>query len=186
MFFNKLVESSNNVIFAKKWENGSSANFELGLLERSSGLLIPIYMTDEMGRNIKVELDDSDYVISKIQPYNIEEKIFDLQVNKKITINDFITNYLDESSIKMVSSLNNKIVIQYDDNFSLFSTKTNFESHRLIDDLTSYFRKINRSNFIFVKDFDSAQRAYLYSILESKGYDKKMLYRSSTTHFQLK
>lgn len=186
LFFNQLVKNSEKVIFSKKWENGSHANFEIALLEKSSGLLIPIYMTDEMGRNIKIDLDDSDYVISKIEPYKIEEKIFDLQTNKKISIENLITTYLDKSSIKMVSSLNNKILIQSDDSFNLFSTKTSFESHRLIDDLTKHFREIGRSNFIFVKDFDSAQRAYLYSILESKGYNKKMLYRTTTTHYHPK
>lgn len=182
LFFKKLIETNKKVIFSKKWENGLPANYELALIEKSSGMLVPIYITDEMGRNIKVTLDDSDYVIVNIEQYNIEEQIFDLQTNKKIKINDLITKYLDASSIKMVSSLNNKIIIQSDDKFNIFSTKTSLESHRLIDSLSNYFREINRGNFIFVKDFDSSQRAYLYSILESQGYDKKMLYRVSTTH----
>lgn len=180
------MEKSESIIFPKKWENGSSANFEIALLEKSSGLVTPIYVTDEMGRNIKIELEDSNYIISKIESYKIEEKIFDLQSNKKISIDEFISKYLDQSSIKLISSLNNKIIVQSDDVINIFSTKTNFESHRLIDDLTKHFKEIGRANFIFVKDFDPSQRAYLYSVLESKGFDKKMLYRTTTTHFRLK
>lgn len=145
-----------------------------------------MYITDEMGRNIKVDLDDSDFTIINIQPYNIEELIYDLQLNKKIPISEFINIYLDSTSIKLISSLNNKIIVQSDDKFNLFSLKTNLESHRLIDCLSTHLRSIGKTNFIFVKDFDSSQRAYLYSVLESNGYDKKMLYRVSTTHPRLK
>jgi len=32
-----------------------------------------------------------------------------------------------------------------------------------------------------VKDYSSAQRKYLYGILESNGFDKKVLYRKFTS-----
>jgi hypothetical protein len=81
----------------------------------------------------------------------------------------------------MVSSLNNKIVIQNNDEINLFSFKSQEESIRFIDCLSNYFFKIKRGDCIFVKDISSAQRKYLFDILKSKGFDKKMLYRKFTT-----
>jgi len=39
----------------------------------------------------------------------------------------------------------------------------------------------NRKDAIFVKDVSSAQRKWLYDIMEKKGFDKKRLYRLKTT-----
>jgi len=180
-FYKKLLDQSENVIFPKVWENANPAKYELGLLEKK-GKNELIYMTDELGRNVKVVLEDDQYSFKKIENYNTEERIYDLQINKKISIDKFISKYLSKKTTKMVSSLNNKIIVQYDDNVFLFSTKTTEESHRLIDCLTKHFIDKKIGGTMFVKDVDSSQRAYLYSVLEQKGFSKKMLYRLTTTH----
>jgi len=181
-FFRKLIKESDNVIFNKEVENGFPCKFELGLVELSNKQLIPIYITDEMGRNIKVKLENDGMTLKEIVIYKEEEKIFDIQKNKKITTQELIKNYIKGDGVKMISTLNNKIIIQIDDEVSLFSLKSEVESGRFLDCLMGYFFKIKRKDCIFVKDFSSAQRKYLFEILKNKGIDKKILYRKFTTY----
>lgn len=180
-FFNKLLEKSDKVIFNKVWENAAPSHFEIAILEKK-GKEEKIYKTDELGRNIKVELEDQDYQFKKIVDYRVEEKIFDLQKNKKITVGELLKKYFSGSGIKMVSTLNNKIIVQSNENYFIFSTKNMEESHRFIECLRTHFYNIKRGDVILVKDIDSSQRAYLYGVLCEKGYDKQMLYRRKTTY----
>ena len=83
--------------------------------------------------------------------------------------------------MKMVSVLNNKVVIQQEEKFYLFTLKNEQESSRFVDCLSLHFFKIKRGDCLFVKDYSSAQRKYLYGILESNGFSKKVLYRKFTT-----
>jgi len=181
-FFKKLVKESDDVIFNKEVESGFPCKFELGLVELSNKQLFPIYMTDEMGRNVKVKLEDDNMTLVEIIPYKIEELIYDIQTGDKINTQTLIKKYIRGDGVKMISTLHNKIIIQQDDKFSLFSLKNENESGRFIDCLTSYFFKIKRKDCIFVKDYSSAQRKYLFELLEGAGIDKKMLYRKFTTY----
>jgi hypothetical protein len=181
-FFKKLINKSDNVIFNKQFENGKECKFEIGLVELSSKQLFPIYMTDEMGRNIKVKLQDDNKTLVEVVVYNVEELLFDIQKNKKITTQQLIKEYLEGDGIKMISSLNNKIVIQLNEQVYLFSVKNENEADRFIDTLSTYFYKIKRGDCLFVKDYSSAQRKYMLSVLEEKGFDKKVLYRKFTTY----
>jgi hypothetical protein len=180
-FYQNLQKKTNHIIFEKKWENAKPCKYELAILEKNKNTG-PIFSIDDLGRNIRVTLDDDQYSINKINTFKKEEKIYDLSLNKKITIDFFIEKYLSGNTTKLVSSLNNKIVVQSDENFSLFSLKNSDDSHRLIDKLTSHFINIGKGGVIFVKDVDPSQRSYIYKILSEKGFDKKMLYRLTTTH----
>jgi hypothetical protein len=152
------------------------------MVELSSNQLVPIYMTDDMGRNIRVKLEDDNMTLFQIKQYKKEELIFDVSKNKKITANEFITQYLKSDGLKMISSLNNKIIVQKDEVINLFSLKNEFESSRFIDCLSLHFFKIKRGDCLFIKDTSSAQKKYLYNLLESNGIDKKLLYRKFTTY----
>jgi len=180
-FYDKLLEQSNEVIFNIEVENGVDCKYELGIVEMSSNQLVPVYMTDEFGRHSKVKLDSKDMTLFQISSYKKEEKIFDLTKKKKITINQLIKTYLKGDGLKLISSLNNKIVVQEDDKINLFTLKSESEASRFIDCLSSYFFKIKRGDCLFVKDHSSAQRKYLFNLLESYGVDKKILYRKFTT-----
>jgi hypothetical protein len=180
-FYDKLLEQSNEVIFNIEVENGVDCKYELGIIEMSSNQLVPVYMTDEFGRNTKVKLDSENMTLFQISPYKKEEKIFDISKKKKITINQLIKNYLKGDGLKLVSSLNNKIVVQEDEKINLFTLKSESDAARFIDCLSSHFFKIKRGDCLFVKDISSAQRKYLFNLLESYGIDKKILYRKFTT-----
>ena len=185
-FYDELIEKSNSVIFSKEFENGEPSYFELGLLTKTIDSLFPIYTTDELGRQIKVQLEDPEWRIIKITPYKIEEELYDVQLGKKITTPELIRKYLKQEGIKMVSKLNNKIVVQKDEDVKLFSLKNEYDSHRFIETISKHFLSKNRIDTMFISDASSAQKKYLYTLLESKGIDKKVLYRKSTTHPKVK
>ena len=173
---------NNEIIFDKIIDTGKEISFEVALISTSKSQSSPIYFKDYLGRNKKVKLEDDSMSILLISPYKYEEKIFDLQTNKKITSKKIIEKYLSGTEIKMVFSLNNKIVIQKDINFYLFSLKNENETKRFLDCLTNYYFINKKSDCIFVKDNSSAQKKYLFNLLESNGIDKKVLYRKYTTY----
>ena len=181
-FYEKKLVESDDVIFDVIVENGQPSQYEIGIIELSSRQLVPVYMTDEMGRSKKVKLDEDGMTLFKITQFKKEESLFDIQTNKRIFTQEFIKKYLKSDGLKMVSVLNNKIVVQNDDVVNLFSCKNETESSRFIDCLSNHFFKIKRGDCLFIKDYSTPQRKYLYSLLESKGYDKKVLYRKFTTY----
>lgn len=180
-YYDNLLKESNEVLFNVEIENGIETRYELGLIELSDNQLIPVYMTDEYGRSSKVKLEGDGMTLFNIGFYKKEEKIYDLTRNKKITTQQLIKTYLKGDGLKMISSLNNKIIVQEDEKINLFTLKSESESSRFIDCLSSHFFKIKRGDCLFVKDNSSAQRKYLFNLLESYGIDKKILYRKFTS-----
>jgi hypothetical protein len=181
-FYKDLVESNDEVLFEIQTVNGKPCQYEIALLEKKSDGIFPIFTKDEFGRNIKLEFDDKDYNIVKISPYKVPEKIKDFQTGNKINTTTFINNYLSKDGVKLVSKLNNKIVVQNDDVIDMFILKTESDAERFISALTERFVKLKRGDCMFVKDTTSPQKKYLYDLLESKGYSKKFLYRKETTY----
>ena len=82
--YESLVKESDNTKFYKQYENGVESNYELALLELGSKNWDNMYMKDEFGRQIKIELEDSDYRIIKINRYYPEEYILDYEKKKKL------------------------------------------------------------------------------------------------------
>jgi hypothetical protein len=181
LFYDNLIKESQEVIFNVEVESGEECKYEIGLVEMSGKQLVPVYMTDEFGRSIKVKLDDEGMTLLQISQYKKEELIYDVKESKKITVNELIKKYLRGDGMKMVSVLNNKVVVQQEEKFYLFTLKNEQESSRFVDCLSLHFFKIKRGDCLFVKDYSSAQRKYLYGILESNGFSKRVLYRKFTS-----
>jgi hypothetical protein len=181
-FYNKLISESNDVIFDKQYENGVKSKYEIAILEKKTEKVSPVFIRDELGRNIKLELEDDEYMINKLNNYSEEELILEYSTSKKITTQVFIKKYLNPSGFKMISKLNNKIILQNDDKISLFTLKNDEDSSRFIDCLIDYFKSNKRFDCIFVKDYSTLQRKYLYELLINYGYPKSYLFRHSTTH----
>ena len=171
------------MVFEKGVENGKSCTFEIGLLERDSTNFDSYFIKDSLGRQVKVDIDDPDYKVLQISNYSVEEFIYDISKNKKISIDKFISEYLKRGSIKLISKLNNKIVVQDDDKFSLFSLKSDDDCFRFTQVLQKYLAEKNRIDCIIVLDSSLPQKKYLYSLLESRGISKSILYKKSTTFF---
>ena len=180
-FFDKKIKESNEVIFEKQVENALKCNFELGLLSKKDNNFQSLFVKDSLGRQVKVDLDDEDYKIVSVLEYKVEEKIFDVFENKKITTDQFLKKYLNGSSVKLLSKLNNKVVLQNDEDVKLFTLKDSEESSRFLNSLSDHFRQNSRMDVIVVSESSKAQKKYLYDILEKLGIDKKILYRTTTT-----
>lgn len=180
-FYEKLISESNNVIFNKSTENGFDCFFELALMENKDISQGKVYIKDELGRTILVKTDSEDYNILKISNYNIEEEFIDYSTKEKITSVWLEKKYLTKSGIKLMSKLNNKIVVQNDDNINLFTFKNSDDADRFITSFETYYNNKKR-DCIFVKDYSFPQRKYMYELLTNYGFPKSYLQRYSTTH----
>jgi len=180
--YENLLKKSDEVLFEVMYENGFKCKYELALVKNGYVPNSTMFIRDEYGRQVKIELENSDRTILKLSNYKFEELIFDYQTKKKITMLEIIKNYIPKTGFKLVSKINNKIVIQNDDEFNLFTLKNNFDSERFLETLSEYFKKEQRNDCILVKDTSTIQRKYLYDILIKKGFSKSYLFRQSTTH----
>jgi hypothetical protein len=179
-FYKKLIDE-NDVIFDCQTENGSQCFFELGLLEKNSNNFDSYFIKDDMGRQVKVELDIDDFKLVEVRKYKVEELIYNIKTKEKISVPKFIKTYLPKTSVKLLSKLNNKVVVQNDDKINLFSLKSEDDADRFLDSLNEYLINNGRMDCILVKDTSKSQKKYLYDVLQSQGIDKSVLYRRFTT-----
>jgi len=180
--YNKMMDKSNKVFFEKKVQNAEECSFELGLISSIRELDIPMYLKDELGRNQRVYINnENDLFFVAINMYKVEETIFDIQQNKKITINEFDKEYLSVPGLKVICILNHKIVVQNDDKFYLFSLKDEDEALRFLDSLSVYLTETNNLSCMVLKSTSLPQKKYMYDLLVSHGFDPALLYRKFTT-----
>ena len=178
----KSLSDSKNVLFPIRYENAEKVKYEIGILTDQEMYQLPLFQVDDIGRNEEVFVNSDEYTFIDIKPYEIEEKIFDWQTNSRIDMLSLIKTYCNKRELKNIFTLNNKLVIQVEESFSLFSLKNPEDSHRLLETIEKYFRENNRKDAIFVRDTSTTQRKWLYELLESKGFDKGKLYRQNTTY----
>jgi hypothetical protein len=177
-YYKKLISKSNEIIFDKKFENGHECQFFLGIVS-DKYVSNNIHYLDEFGRNksINPKIDDENY-IQKINVYRLEESLFDVKNNTKITIDYFIKTYIKDK-LYLISQIKNKFVLQNDDDFLLFSLKNEEDCERFLTILSTLEIK---SKLMIVRDVSQSQRKYLYNLLIEKGFNKKFLYTSFTTY----
>ena len=178
-FYEKKLKESRDLIFTKDFENGKKCEYKICLTSKIC-TVDRVYYLDEFGRNKYTNSKISENLyISKVDFYRIEEKIFDYKENKKITFDEFCKKYLNKKSYLMISKLNNKIVVQDDLIYNIFSFKNDSDCSRFLDILEL---SVEPKNFMIVRDFSSAQKKYLYDLLVDSGFKIDFLYRQSTTH----
>jgi hypothetical protein len=179
--YNKLIEESNNVVFDTGYENGIRCEYEIALVHKGKSDR-PLFVTDFMGRNIKIETDDDSHTIIKIEPYKKEELIHDYKTKERIPFGVWEKRFLGQSGLKMISKLNNKIVFQLDDKIRLFALKNDDDAKRFLEILEDRLIKLKRTDCLIVRDISTIHRKYLYEQLVEEGYPKSYLFRHSTTH----
>ena len=180
-YYTNLLDDNKSVIFETLVENAKPSNYELCLLQKNNNNFDKLFVRDDLGRQVLIDLDDPEYKIIKVSKYKVSEKIFDVDQNQKITTEEFIKKYLPKNSIKLISRLNNKVVVQNDNDVKLFSLKDEDESRRFLEVLSDYLLSIGRGNSIIVIETSKSQKKYLYQILGDMGISKQSLYRKSTT-----
>ena len=179
--FSKLIKENDKIYFDKKIENATPVDYELAILTNKTKIQTSLFLTDDLGRNLPVNLDNPEFVFLDIRKYKVEELLFDWQTQKKISFDELLKKYLNDKEFKSIYTLNNKLCVQIETSVSIFSLKDSDESERFLDMLQSYFMENNRMDGLFVSDISIAQRKWIYSVLEEKGFDKKRLYRLKTT-----
>ena len=186
LYFKKICEQSDKIKFNVEVENSLDVTYEVGLLCKNIDTQFQLFSQDDIGRNIRVNLEDSDLQIIKIHRYRVPEKLHEWSTNKRITYDEFFKKHFTNRELKNVFTVNNKIIVQKDEQTSVYSLKNIEESKRLLMLLQDEFVSLKRADAIFVKDMDTIQRKYLYDHLEKLGIDKKRLYRQSTTFSERK
>jgi len=53
-FYTLKLKESESVVFDVQTENGRVVNYEIALIEKTSEKLLPIFKTDELGRNLSI------------------------------------------------------------------------------------------------------------------------------------
>lgn len=180
-YFKGLKKKMESVIFPVEFKNGKSVKLELALLTNKP-TKNNLFLKDDIGRQIKINLSDENFTIKEILKYKEEEKFLEVRKNRKLDSLEFLEKFLNKTGIKMLSKLNNKVILQNDDKVDLFTFKNIKESERFLDCLQNYLFENNKKDCIIVKDVSITQRKYLYEILVNEGFNKKYLFRQSTTH----
>jgi hypothetical protein len=175
-FFKKITEENSKIKFNKEYENGKKCSYMIGLIYDEPSFNEKFYFTDRFGRNVSIS--SSEFKIIKLSDYLNEDYLFDISENKKISYNEFYKKICGKDSIKLISKLNNKIIVQKDELISLYSLKNEYDANRILEIITD--EKVKP--YIISYDISIEQRKYLYTLLENYGYDKQMLYRKFTTH----
>ena len=176
----KILTKKKSAIFPINILAKEKADLELGLLTTDERKTRQIYKKDILGRNIKLEMDEGNMFFIDLKKYSQEEKIYDHQKQKRIEALELIDTYIPKKKITQIFTLNNKLIVQVDDLFKLFSLKNVTESKRLIDCVETYLLDKGHGSCLFIKDFSTVQRKQLYRILEENGFDRKMLYKHYT------
>jgi len=138
-----------------------------------------IYKRDDLGRLDLIELEGDSQII-EINDYEIEEKLHDHQLNKRISFDEFIERYTFKKDIYQMYTINNKIVVQKDSNYNLFSLKNIEDAKRFISIIRDYFSKNKMINCLISLDLSTPQRKLIYTDLEKIGYDREFLQKHYT------
>ena len=179
----KTILKENKVKFPVYYENAEPCYFELGLLTNQSAYQKSLFTTDDLGRNNMVKIEgESDYIFLDIKSYDVEERIYDWQTDDRITYDEMISTYCKKNTLKNISTLNNKLIIQIDEVFYLFSLKNSEDSVRLLQTMENDFMLSGRRDAFFVRDMSTVHRKWMYNLLENYGFDRKKLYRQNTTY----
>lgn len=180
--FTNLIKNCDNVIFPVSYENGNEVEYEISIVDCQNKFNNPTFKTDILGRNIKVKLEDVGMNIIEIKNYKKEESIYDIKERKRISVTKFKQKYLSSKNLKVLSVLNNKILLQNELEIHLFSLKNESDAHRFLDCLGKHLSELKRNDVMLVKDDSTPQRKYLLNLLKTEGFDLKLLYRNYTTY----
>jgi hypothetical protein len=156
-------------------------NFELALIypiNRWTKEEDFIYVKDEVGRNIKLQLtENGDHRIKDMIPWWEQEKIYDFQQKKHIFFDEIYDIIVKVTEPAQIFTLNNKIFVQVDDDITVYKNKNLRDTERLFNILKTELLGNKRKNFMFVRDVTSYQRRLLYKMLEAKGFTRNELFR---------
>jgi hypothetical protein len=81
------------------------------------------------------------------------------------------------SELAQIFTLNKNLFVQIENDVKMFGNKNLNDSQRLFDILKTDLLQKKKTNLLFVKDITTHQRTMLYDLLESKGFNRRELFR---------
>jgi len=185
--YSKMKKEGGGKIFPVKNLHTDEVNFDIALIKRNikEGDHRKTYRKDGMGRSVEIELEsNNETIIYYSDNYDIEEKFYDYQDDKRITILTFYEKYFRKNNnFKNVFNLNNKVFINENGEYYCFTFKNVDESLRFIDVLRNYLNgKRKLGSVMITKTIYPAQKENLYEKLVEYGFNREYLYRTFTTY----
>jgi hypothetical protein len=176
--FHKFLNTK-QPLFTRKYVKRKFCQFELAIFSKEDNSE-KIYKKDELGRNVEVSIPLENYYLLELSPYWVEELIYDHHKKSRVTLDEMIKTYLPKKDFKQVFTLNNKLIIQNEDDFKVFSLKNIDDCSRLLNVIKNIFIENGRMDCLFVPDSSTIQRKQLYRLLENYGFSRKFLYKQYT------
>ena len=151
--------------------------FELALVFPNNRWATTTWVKDSLGRNEPALIEEGKFRIKEIVPYWEEELIYDFQTKKRIRYHEIVNQITPISELAQIFTLNKNLFVQIENDVKMFGNKNLNDSQRLFDILKNDLLKKKKTNFLFVKDITTHQRTMLYDLLESKGFNRRELFR---------
>jgi hypothetical protein len=151
--------------------------YEIALIFPNNRWATATYVKDSLGRNMEAKIEDDKFRIKEILPYWQEELIYDLQTKKRIRYHEMVDKILPITEITQIFTLNKNLFVQIEDDVKMYGNKNLNDADRLFELLKQDLLKKKKTNFMFVKDITTYQRKQLYKLLESKGFNRRELFR---------
>ena len=176
--FHKFLNTK-QPLFTRKYVKRKFCQFEMAIFSKEI-TTSKVYRKNNLGKNVEVSIHLPDYHLIELVPYWVEELVYDHSKKSRVSLDYLIKTYLPKKDFKQVFTLNNKLIIQNDNDFRLFSLKNVDDCSRLLNIIKSIFVNGGRTDCLFVPDSSTTQRKQLYNLLEGYGFDRKFLYKQYT------
>ena len=151
--------------------------FELALVFPNNRWATTTWVKDSLGRNEPALIEGGKFRIKEIIPYWQEELIYDFQTKKRIRYHELINQITPIKEIAQIFILNKNLFVQIENDVKMFGNKNLEDSNRLFEIVKEDLVKRKMGNLFFVKDVTTHQRTLLYNLLESKGFNRRELFR---------
>ena len=157
--------------------NNKDLTYELALIFPNNRWATNPWVKDSLGRNQEAKIDNNKYRIKEIIPYWKEELIYDFNSKKRIRYHQVLDYLLTIKDVTQIFTLNKNLFVQIENDIRLFGNKNKTDAERLLEIIREDLLEKKRGNFFFVKDISTHQRRLLYKLLESKGFNRRELFR---------
>lgn len=151
--------------------------FELALVFPNNRWATTTWVKDSLGRNEPALIEGGKFRIKEIIPYWQEELIYDFQTKKRIRYHELINQITPIKEIAQIFILNKNLFVQVENDVKMFGNKNLDDSNRLFEIVREDLINKKMGNLFFVKDVTTHQRTLLYNLLESKGFNRRELFR---------
>jgi len=178
--YNNLI-NDNNVNFEIKYENSKPVEYEISIISKLDNQQNSLFSVDELGRNFEVKLLNDEYNILRLDPYMLEEKVFDYQTKRKLYFSELIKTYITGSTLLNIFSLNNKLFIQENEDYNCFVLKNPEDAERLLFTLQEVLMKLGKS-CLYMNYTNPVDKKRVYKELSNYGFKKTFLYRNYVNH----